>query len=472
MLPTAGGIYVEGMESGEINYDEKGKIITSDNKSGVKTEPQSDDKTIVDNEVDVKVSKAEVKEENQSSNCDPNSATHNSSENSLSVVNENGFNDKNEKVNGLPESVKSVKVLTDNQRESDHNTSDISKTADNVQMEGDQGEKDKSIPNGDLVDKQENLQREATLCDKNPPQSVSVSGSDTSIKCTSKNVELKIPSIKPCAISSHDNMNLFLQVPSSTKLSDFCNISSSTDSKTVNSSDLIYTSSSPSYISTTHMAGGHVMSSANQITASHQSPLKPPPAHSHKNTSESKQGFMSIDSILKKEPDASQTNQFFPPGIHALSPFTNTLLKDSPMSDGKPWFSILPRVPCDDMSLTRGQHSAGMLTSSPYLQHIPNIRSLAVPSPTFSSFQMGQILSHSSSYSSLPGTPSSSGMSTPVPVNDPFKVPDIPNRSCQTPDPEDVLKHLQGEEKPIPEGQFELPIKSVKEIRRTEKMLI
>ena len=451
VLPTAGGIYIEGMESGEMTFDEEGKIISSDNKSSVKVkiEPVGDDKSKVvdENEMDVKGPKTEVKKENGSMN----GADHKNSEKNMSTLNVNRLSDQREKIKGHPESMESENVVNNNQRENENTTSDKNKTADNVQNESCEGEKHKSIPNGDLDEKQESSSREATLCDKNPPQSVSVSGTGTTTKCTSKNVELKIPSIKPCAISSHDNMNLFLQVPSSTKLSDLCNISSNTDSKTVNNSNLIYTSSSPSYISTTHMAGGHVMSSANQITASHQSPLKPPPAHSHKNLSESKQSFMSIDSILKKEqPETSHTNQFFPLG---LSPLTNTLLKDSPMSDGKPWFSILPRVPCDDMSLTRGQHSAGMMTSSPYLQHIPNIRSLSVPSPTFTSFQMGQILSHSSSFSSLPGTPSSSGMSTPVPVNDTFKVPDIPNRSCQTPDPEDVLKNLQGEERPIPEGQ-------------------
>ena len=463
VLPCAGGIYVEGMESGEINFDEKGKIIGGDNKTGVKTEPQSDDGSIINNKVYMKNIKTEVKEENQSLNSKVIGAVHNNSEKSLSEENRQGFTDKNEKVNGIPESVECIKVLNDNQRESENSTSDKSKTADSVQNGSNkEEEKDRIIPNGDLVDKQENPPRDTTLGDKNPPQSVSVSGSDGTTKCSSKNVELKIPSIKPCAISSHDNMNLFLQVPSSTKLSDLCNISSSSDSKTVNGNNLIYTSSSPSYISSTHMAGGHVMSPANQVTASLLSPPKPPPAHSNKNTSESKQSFMSIDSILKKEPETSQTNQFFPPGVHALSPLANTLLKDSPMSDGKPWFSILPRVPCDDMSLTRGQHSAGMLTSSPYLSHISTFRSLPVPSPTFSSFQMGQILSHSSSYSSLPGTPSSSGMSTPIPMNDPFKIPDIPNRSCQTPDPEEVLKNLQGEEKPIPEGEFVFTIKNSK----------
>lgn len=456
VLPCAGGIYVEGMESGELIFNEKEKK-NEDDKNGVKNELQSDidkKKTAIDGSKNI--IKAEVKEENQDAKSENNSTLpSNFSEKIVKEDCEKKMNDKTKKIGEIIESMDGHIVSDNDQREDKNSTSDQTKTFDSVQDRDDKRkEKDKVIPNGDsVIDKQDRPPREEIPKDKIPPHSVSVSGVDTTSKCSSKNVELKIPSIKPCAISSHDNMNLFLQVPSSTKLSDFCNISSSSDSRTVNNSNLILSSSSPSYISSTHMAGSHVMSSASQITESLSSTPKPPPAHSSKLTTESKLNFMSIDSILKKDPEASQTNQFFPTGVLALSPITNTLLKDSPMSDGKPWFSILPRVPCDDMSLTRGQHSAGMFTSAPYLSQISTFRSFPVPSPTFSSFQMGQILSHSSSYSSLPGTPSSSGVSTPVPWNDPFKVPDIPNRSCQSPDPEEILKNLQGEAKPIPEGK-------------------
>ena len=456
VLPCAGGVYVEGMESGELTFD--GEQLRGDSKEKLKTETQSDlDRSVQDKAGDTNEVKREIQTEKISDKTEENSLLHNNSETTLKEGGEKQ-NCEQENLIEIKEGVEHKKESSDGQIETEYSTSNQNKTGVLASLSNSDNtgeEKNKTIPNGEfVVDNQESRTGGATLSDKIPPQSVSVSGNDTQLKCSSKNVELKIPSIKPCAISSHDNMNLFLQVPSSTKLSDFCNISSTSDSKTVTSNNLIMSTSSPAYISSSHMAGGHVMSPANHIAASLPSPPKPPPAHSSKCTSETKLSFMSIDSILKKEPETSQTNQFFPPGVVALSPYTNTLLKDSPTSDGKPWFSILPRVPCDDMSLTRGQHqsfSAGMFTSPPYISPISSFRSFPVPSPTFSSFQMGQIFGSTSSYS-MPGTPSSSGMSTPVP--DPFKVPDVPNRSCQSPDPEEVLKTLQGEAKPIPEGKL------------------
>ena len=448
VLPRAGGVFVEGMESGEIDFNSMvKKQDNTDKKLNVKTEPG-----VIPGEDKVKneVGSVEVKTENDVK-CENDNVLHKNSEH---CVKEEAGKDKeshDENVKLMDEVTKDTVLYSnvDKVSNSDHlenstserNKKDLSVHSESASISNTQCN---SIPNGESVDQSASQKRAVTHSDKmTPHSSVSVSGNDTPAKCSSKNVELKIPSIKPCAINTHDSTNLFLHVPSSTKLSDFCNISSNTDSKTA-SSNLIMSSLTPTYLSSTHVPG-HVISPTNQIT----SPPKPPPAHSSKSKSETKPSFMSIDSILMKKEDTSEVNQFFPPGVHALSPSTNTTHKDSPSTDGKPWFSILPRVPCDDMSLTRGQHqsfSAGMFTSPPYISsQMSSFRSFPVISPSFSSFQMGQILS-----TSVPGTPTSSGLSTPV--NDPFKVPDIPNRS-QSPDTDEFLKTFQGEAKPIPEGK-------------------
>ena len=453
MLPCAGGVYIEGMESGDNNFMEKKQLGNDSNKTNVKTEPQShlDKDNVKKDGV-----KMEIKTEIVEDKTETNSVLLKNSENTLKEEVHKDNCDGSLQLNKIKEDKELCnnvhKVSDSNKKDGENSTSELNKIEAVIcqsESANNKVEQSKIIPNGECkADKEKSQPGDDTGNDKTPPHSVSVSGNDTQTKCISKNVELKIPSIKPCAISSHDSTNLFLHVPSSTKLSDFCNISSSSDSKTLGNNNLILSSSSPSYISSTHLPG-QVTSSANQISDSLSSTPKPPPAHSSKSTTETKPSFMSIDSILMKKTETSETNQFFPPGVAPLSPYTNTLLKgisDSPSSDGRPWFSILPRVPCDDMSLTRGQHqsfSAGMFTSSPYMS---SFRSFPVLSPTFSSFQMGQILGNS-----LPGTPGSSGLSTPV--NDPFKVPDVPSNRSQSPDPEEVLKTLQGEAKPIPEGK-------------------
>lgn len=277
----------------------------------------------------------------------------------------------------------------------------------------------------------------------------------------SKHVELKIPSVKSSAIEQEKladvekHSNIFLQIPQSTKLSDFCGMSIDacikTEPATVAGDE--HKSLSSLFLNTSFP--NHVTKSTNHLA----SPTSPPPAHSKAQSSDRKRSFMSIDSILEKKTGSSQSNNSYPNSVLPVNPFVNQSVRsksDNHSTDCRPWFSLLPRVPCDDMSLTRGQHtplSSGIIMSPPFLSQLP-FHPFSVQSPTFSSFQMGQLFNTSLDQSL---TETSSAMSTVTTVtqssDSSFKKPE-PVSSSQNPDPEDVLKSLQGEAKPIPEGKY------------------
>ena len=294
--------------------------------------------------------------------------------------------------------------------------------------------------------------------------------STNSSKIASKHVELKIPSVKSSAIEKdilstdvEKQSNLFLQIPQCTKLSDFCNMSIDaaikTDSSIEISKQQTPSSSSSSLFLNTSFSD-HVTKSANHVP-SLSSPPQPPPAHSKTSISERKPSFMSIDSILEKKTGSSQSNQFYPNSVLPVNPFVNQNQpvlsnSDHPAADGKPWFSLLPRVPCDDMSLTRGQHtsmSSGIILSPPFISQLP-FHPFTIQSPPFSSFQMGQLFNTSSDQAMTVTSFSTSTVTTVTQSSDSsFKKPE-PVSSSQNPDPEQVLKSLQGEAKPIPEGRL------------------
>ncbi|XP_053408583.1 bromodomain adjacent to zinc finger domain protein 2B-like isoform X2 [Mercenaria mercenaria] len=291
-------------------------------------------------------------------------------------------------------------------------------------------------------------------------------GMNTS-KIPSKHVELKIPSVKSSAIEKEkstdveNQSNLFLQIPQSTKLSDFCSMSidaaiKSNSSKETDQQQNPSTSLSSSLFLNTSFPD-HVTKSANHLP-SLSSPPQPPPAHSKTNLSERKPSFMSIDSILEKKTGSSQSNQFYPNSVLPVNPFVTQnqsvrSVSDSHTADSKPWFSLLPRVPCDDMSLTRGQHtsiSSGIILSPPFMSQLP-FHPFSIQSPSFSSFQMGQLFNTSTDQALTVTSSSTTAVTTVTQSSDSsFKKPE-PVSSSQNPDPEQVLKSLQGEAKPIPE---------------------
>lgn len=296
-------------------------------------------------------------------------------------------------------------------------------------------------------------------------------------KTTSKHVELKIPSVKSSAIEQvkstevERHSNLFLQIPQSTKLSDFCSFSIDHAMKNDSSKNAGHQPSTTSFSSSLFMNtsfSDHVTKSTNHISL--PSPPQPPPAHSKTLLSDRKPSFMSIDSILEKKTGSSQRNQFYPNSVLPVNPFVTQSVRsvsESHTIDSKPWFSLLPRVPCDDMSLTRGQHtsiSSGIMLSPPFMSQLP-FHPFSVQSPSFSSFQMGQLFNTSADQSLTVTSSSTSTVPSVTQSSDSsFKKPEPV--SSQNPDPEQVLKSLQGEAKPIPEGKHymyvvKIPIEQV-----------
>ncbi|XP_064595320.1 bromodomain adjacent to zinc finger domain protein 2B-like isoform X3 [Liolophura sinensis] len=183
-------------------------------------------------------------------------------------------------------------------------------------------------------------------------------------------------------------------------------------------------------------------------------PLTNGTASSESSVTESKPSFLSIDSMLKKE-DTGPTlhnNHFLPPGLLPDGPFSaEQMLKNlSDRQNHKPWFSILPRLACDGSA---GDHSsdlprAQLNSSMSFLSPVP-FRAFQMHSPTFSSFQMGQIGVSQSDYNLLPLTPKSS-----TPGGDSFKVPNTPGEcptTSNSPAPSDLLKYEPAEPIPIPE---------------------
>lgn len=196
----------------------------------------------------------------------------------------------------------------------------------------------------------------------------------------------------------------------------------------------------------------------------------PLPAHQQPKSStpsvEAKHNFLSIDSLLKKDSTSSSASpsnksSLFPSPMFPLVPMTPDQMMKSfgESSTQKPWFSILPRLPCDDLSMTHNSSQPSILPSpfqNSFLSPL-SFHSFPAQSPSFSSFNVSQLF----------GTSDLSGMSlnSTAQSNDSFKIPNTPRTDTDTPSTsvldqnESLLKELQGEAQPIPEGK--IPIKKV-----------
>ncbi|KAH3703124.1 hypothetical protein DPMN_078153 [Dreissena polymorpha] len=325
----------------------------------------------------------------------------------------------------------------------------------------------KPLCNGDLPKSSNKLLNDLTQPHCN-------SGTDEQVKSPTKHVELKIPSIKSSAIEETERTSVVANVTSSdllsscaktSKLSEYrvssgnssINCDASTALKFISSlSDMSSSySSSPAFTSslfTNTSLSDHVTKSTNHNSFLQSTP-RPPPAHSHDTPPhrERKHSFMSIDSILDKTPVSSHSDMLSQHGALPVNPFetmSHKSVDDSEKSEMGPWFSLLPRLPCDDMSLTRGQHSSGLLLS-PFLSQLP-FHPFSC-SPTYSSFQMSPLMTTTAAISKTLSCVSLSSV-TQSASDTSFKKPEpVSSSQNSNPNPADVLKAYQGEAQPIPE---------------------
>ena len=464
ILPVAGGVYVESMESAETKdmcrYIKNDKLESKSVKIEViseKTEKKGvqlleeieekkaveilkeDTKKKVGKELNTDIVKQEVKNVEETDTRE--------------IKCENGFlKTEKELLDIVPDSIKDNTESVIQNIKSEKSDKDNG-SIDNKEDKHCENSSSKVVTDTEFTEEKERNREVDHDNQKEPQTSDSVSGNLETVKSPTKLVELKIPTIKSSAIEN-ETTNLFLQVPTSTRLSEFCNIS--TDSGGIQNSALFSipsSSVSTSNTSSTH----HVTKSTNHSSFSPPGP-KPPPAHSNKQTSDRKSSFMSIDSILEKKTGSSQNDNSFQASVLPVNPFTSPHskgLSDSPTTDTKPWFSILPRVPCDDMSLTRsrGGLSSSMLLSPPFMSQLP-FHPFPLQSPTFASFQMGQLYNCSLAMPiSITNTPTTSATNSQD--EESFKIPELPATSSTSgTDALEVLKTLQGEVKPIPEGKI------------------
>jgi hypothetical protein len=260
---------------------------------------------------------------------------------------------------------------------------------------------------------------------------------------------------------TNSNSNIFLQNPSSNKLSELCNLSTvksepSEDSKLIipqaHSSPLITPySSAPSPF---HMFFNSFSNQQNNLSpVSTSSPL---PAHQHPKSStlsstDSKSSFLSIDTLLKKEKEPSK-------GLQSPSLFPAPDQMTKTLDEQKPWFSILPRMPCDDLSVAQVTSQMGMPPSPfnalPFFSPF-SVGAFPIQNQTFAAFQMGQF--------SDSNQESSNEIKNNFKVSESdnsFKVPNTPGTEPSTPRTEpNTLSMFDQEEintydeaQPIPEG--------------------
>ncbi|KAK7489473.1 hypothetical protein BaRGS_00019272, partial [Batillaria attramentaria] len=206
--------------------------------------------------------------------------------------------------------------------------------------------------------------------------------------------------------------------------------------------------STPIASSTSSSLPSHVVSllSSSPIT----SPI--PSASSSPMKGDKKSNFISIDALLKKEPEADSpsvtstatgtspspaknhsatNNHFLPPNLFPPSPLVSEYFLKSyaDILDQKPWFSILPRLPCDEASLSQASQKADGATST-----------------------HSRIAHLSQADSSVSIATNTSDVSSCM---DSFKVPAPPSDSMfgdifADLDPAAVLQKIQGEPLPIP----------------------
>lgn len=165
--------------------------------------------------------------------------------------------------------------------------------------------------------------------------------------------------------------------------------------------------------------------------------------------------FMSIDTILKKDNSPSCYNNQFLPFMYPTPPIgIDPMLKSYPsISEQNPWFSILPRMPCDEGSITRAPNtpvSSTRLHNSPlpFISPVP-FHPFQIPSPSFSSFHLGQ---GSMSDFSMSSFNNSENM-------DSFKIPEVPydvgwNTNNNSGSGTEWINNIQGPPLPIPLGEM------------------
>ncbi|XP_067687467.1 bromodomain adjacent to zinc finger domain protein 2B-like isoform X8 [Haliotis asinina] len=391
ILPYAGGLYLEGLESSKEIYDDNPEFVGLKKKADMKVEADVKKEADVKNEANVK-KEARVKEEKMETD---------------EVKDEQVKDEKEEVVHE-----KDVSTVIENEEK---------------------------VVNGECDSLKLELEKDSVK-----HESLIVEELSKVVKENGENEEKKEKS--NCKIDT----NLFLQKADITKLSDILKIPKrdslkNSPKEVVNNVHTALTIPSPISSHSTSLV------SSTPIT----SPCPSSPSHK----TETKHNFTSIDSLLKKETDSTtnntSNNHFLPPNIFPPSP----LIKDHHMNsytdilEQKPWFSILPRMPCDEQSLTRTPHSSNSpsVVSNTSLSFFP-LLPFPPSSPGFGSFQMGQLQNSTLDSSLL------SNSDTSLANLSSFKVPPPPcdtptSSSCTGSVTMEMLKPVKIEPLPIPDDK-------------------
>ncbi|XP_060070967.1 bromodomain adjacent to zinc finger domain protein 2B-like [Ylistrum balloti] len=467
VLPCAGGVYVEGLETGKSVEDED----------------------LIEEKKDIKEEKVEIKQESDKIKEEDRMECENSKLNDNHVKEEKCIEEKTTIQTDEQDIKKEVSVVK-LERKEDRNVWDT------VKEEGLDRSCSFSVPTKMEINEEKNG------CKSETGDAAIVTSAlfPTSWKMdkhkqTTCNGEIT-PSTSECNNKSDCSVktsgNIFLQSSPSSKLSDLCsNVSSTisptkTDSKSDDSKSVVNSSllTSPSPLITPYSSAPSLFfppfsPSLNGALGSNPSTSSlspggssPRPAHQHHKSStpshtEGKASFLSIDTLLKKDHShlTSQNNHFLQSPLFPVSPdqMIKSLSSSADGSEQKPWFSILPRMPCDDLSMTQGSSPQVGLSSSPFSGGSPffspmSLRAFPLHSPSFSSFQMGQLYSPNN-YSATTASSNTSCESPSKLTDSSFKVPLTPKvegdswtlGSQQQESTEALLKELQGERQPIPE---------------------
>lgn len=282
--------------------------------------------------------------------------------------------------------------------------------------------------------------KKVDFCDK------SVSSEKCDISGNTKDDKKDSDEVKSClngeAASSQqsESNNIFLQTPSSNKLSDLCQLVKSEPSDVIpaaHSSPLITPySSAPSPF---HTMFNSLSNQNNEPLSLNSSPL-PAPQQKSSQSSDSKSSFLSIDTLLKKEKDdvkLSKSSSAF-----NAFPMAPDQMAKSFEEDKKPWFSILPRLPCNDLSVAQinSQHGlASPFSTLPFFSPFP-VGAFPSQNHTFSSFQMGQLATD------LNGVNDSL-------LDSSFKVPDTPKNEGNSGWFDSMEMNTYDEPQAIPKGK-------------------
>ncbi|XP_076092081.1 bromodomain adjacent to zinc finger domain protein 2A-like isoform X8 [Mytilus galloprovincialis] len=351
VLPKAGGVYVEGLESGhfeETNMKQECEIKSESTSMAVE---------------DTKANIKDIKEENELSPA------------------------------------KLLKL-----KSSENSSLGSSEVSDNVNI------KQESLDfSGKKDNEAENTNSDVEMKSCNGEISTSADNSAISLQTESKNI--------------------FLQSPTSNKLSDLCNLSK-VKSERSEDSNLIIPHAHSSPLITPYSPSPFNMffnSFSNQTTESNASPL---PAHQHPKSStpstDSKSSFLSIDTLLKKESEPVKTSSS---SSSIFSTFSLAQDQITSNDDQKPWFSILPRMPCEDLSVAQVTSQLGMhgsYNSLPFFSPL-TVSAFPIQSPAFSSFQIGQLTNSNQDEGEIKQNLNISE------TNNSFKIPNTPKMEPNTP---------------------------------------